>query len=185
MDCQQAHPGSDQRARFRHWVEPEIEVMLRVAHTLTGNKADAEDIVQDALIKAYAAVERFDGAHPRAWLLTILRRSHLNAVRKKVPLPVEQPEVFAPQSRQGSPEQLVMDSSMDGDLKRAFHTLKPAAQELVYLVDVHGLQYAEAAAVLDIPIGTVMSRLKRSRDKMRSQLSASPAFVQAVESMKS
>lgn len=60
---------------FRTYVEPEIEMLLRVAQTLTGSWADSEDLVQDTLIRAYRAIEGFDGAHPRAWLLTILRHT--------------------------------------------------------------------------------------------------------------
>lgn len=70
---------------FRTHVEPEIEVLLRVARTLTGSSADSEDLVQDTLIRAYRAIEGFDGAHPRAWLLTILRHTHLNSHRRQWP----------------------------------------------------------------------------------------------------
>lgn len=70
---------------FARYVEPEVEVLLRVARTLTGSWADAEDLVQDTLIWAYRGVGRFDGAHPRAWLLTILRNTNQNAHRRRRP----------------------------------------------------------------------------------------------------
>ena len=68
---------------FRLFVEPEIPVLLRVARSLTGGSADAEDLVQETLIKAYGALDNFDGANPRAWLLTILRNAAHNVWRKK------------------------------------------------------------------------------------------------------
>ena len=64
--------ATEREAAFRKYVVPEIDVMYRVAMSLTRNKADAEDLVQDSLIRAYKAVGRFDGRYPRAWLLTIM-----------------------------------------------------------------------------------------------------------------
>jgi len=71
---------------------PEISVLLRVATSLTGQPADAEDLVQDTLIRAYRAVDRFDGEHPRAWLLTILRNTHVNRARRRLPVPFREPD---------------------------------------------------------------------------------------------
>jgi RNA polymerase sigma factor (sigma-70 family) len=85
-------PTEPERARataFRVHIEPEIEVLLRVAGALTGNSAEAEDLVQETLIRAWRSGERFDGAHPRAWLLTILRNTHKNMHRRQRPDLVE------------------------------------------------------------------------------------------------
>ena len=85
-----AQRGEATRAEaFARWVEPEVEVLLRVAYTLTGSWSDADDVVQDTLVRAWGAVDRFDGRHPRAWLLTILRRTHLNSLRRSRPDLVE------------------------------------------------------------------------------------------------
>ena len=70
---------------FERYVLPEIEVLLRVANSLTRNHAEAEDLVQDTLLRAYRAIDGFDGRYPRAWLLTILRNTHINRNRRRRP----------------------------------------------------------------------------------------------------
>jgi RNA polymerase sigma factor (sigma-70 family) len=110
---------------FATWVEPEIEVLLRVAHSLTGSWADAEDVVQETLIRAYRAIDGFDGRHPRAWLLTILRRTHLNSLRRTRPLLVEDQTLerrrpaFGQAASVASAEDLVGDRLLDDDVEQA------------------------------------------------------------------
>lgn len=161
---------------FREQVEPEIEVMLRVAMGLTRNRPDAEDLVQEALLRAYRALDRFDGRHPRAWLLTIVRHTHLNMQRRKRPDPVgdwdlvrdSRPAFGA--SSQPSAEDAHLDGELSEQLSEALTELDPRFRAAVILVDVHDLSYAEAAAVMGVPVGTVMSRLSRGRDRLRRRL---------------
>ncbi len=161
---------------FRRHVEPEIDVLLRVGRTLTGSWADAEDLVQDTLIRAYRGIDRFDGAHPRAWLLTILRNTHINSHRRQRPVLLEEPgEIDQHRLAFGaaavpSPEDTVTDLILDDDLQRAVNSLDPRFRTVLLLIDVDQLSYAEVAEVLDIPVGTVMSRLSRARDRVRTQL---------------
>ena len=176
------NPGSPAAADvrdevFARWVVPEIPVLLRVATSLTGQPADAEDLVQDTLIRAYKAVDRFDGEHPRAWLLTILRNTHINRVRRRLPMlfrepdtEIERPAAFG--TEPPTPEELVVDTTFDAAVERALRSLPARFRGVVELVDVAGLSYAEAASVLRIPEGTVMSRLHRARNRMRTQLTA-------------
>lgn len=168
-------PVAQQRA-FKKHVEPEIEVLLRVALTLTGDKADAEDLVQETLIRAFRAVDRFDGRHPRAWLLTILRHTNLNLHRRRRPTLVED-VVTLPGSRPafeaGSPasaEDAVLRNMFGEDLESAVSSLDPRFRTALLLIDVDGLTYAEAAEVMGVPMGTVMSRLSRARDRVRTHL---------------
>jgi len=170
-----------QRA-FRTYVEPEIEVLLRVAQTLTGSWADSEDLVQDTLVRAYRAIGTFDGAHPRAWLLTILSRTHLNSHRRQRPdarsdlgdLEGQRP-AFGAMVVPG-PEETVTDRVLDEDVERALATLDPRFRTVLLLVDVDQLTYAEVAHLLGIPVGTVMSRLSRARSRVRTQLRTNPHF---------
>jgi RNA polymerase sigma-70 factor (ECF subfamily) len=163
---------------FRCYVEPEIEVLLRVAQTVTGSWSDAEDLVQETLIRAWRAVDRFDGAHPRAWLLTILRRAHLNMLRRQRPvladdvggLDGQRPAFGA--ALEPSPEERVLDEVLDAELDRAVTALDPEFRAVLLLVDVNRLTYAEAAEVLGVPVGTVTSRLSRARDRLRRELRA-------------
>lgn len=161
---------------FRTHVEPELVVLLRVARTLTGNPADAEDLVQETVIRAFRALERFDGTHPRAWLLTILRHTNMNMHRRQRPDLVE--DWAAVQGAKpafgavgvSSPEDTVMDQIMDEDLEKAVSSLDARFRTVLMLVDVDRLTYAEAADALGVPVGTIMSRLSRARNRVRLQL---------------
>ncbi len=173
------HHDVDARAAaraFREYVEPELEVLLRVACSLTGNTADAEDLTQETLIRAYTAVSRFDGRHRRAWLLTILRRTHLNMHRRQRPDTVAdwdalrntRPAFGA--KEHPSAEDEVVDQTLHHSLVQALADLDPRFRQTLWLVDIDGLSYADAAAVMGVPVGTVMSRLSRARDRVRRQL---------------
>jgi RNA polymerase sigma-70 factor (ECF subfamily) len=174
-------PAARQHA-FRTYVEPEIEVLLRVAQTLTGSWADAEDLVQDTLVRAYRAIGTFDGAHPRAWLLTILRHTHLNSRRRRRPdLMAEQSDLAGQRPAFGAvvapnPEAIVTDRVLDEDLEHALAALDPRFRTVLLLIDVDQLTYAEAADLLRLPLGTVMSRLSRARSRVRTQLRTNPHF---------
>jgi RNA polymerase sigma-70 factor (ECF subfamily) len=162
--------------RFAQYVLPEVEVMLRVANSLTRNRADAEDLVQDTMIRAFKAIERFDGRHPRAWLLTILRNTHINRNRRRRPELLREPDVrleraaAAPDDDTAMRPDRFVDLEFDTELERALGALSSQFGEVIELVDIDGLSYAEAAEVLHIPIGTVMSRLHRGRTKIREHL---------------
>ena len=169
----------DPRLRaFADVVEPEIEVLLRVGRSLTGSDTDAEDLVQETMIRAFGAIDRFDGRHPRAWLLTILRRTHLNMHRRQRPSTVGDWEVLhhARPAFGGAHAPSAEDRALAEDLDPALRTAMAALDErfraAVVLVDVHDLSYADAAAVLDVPVGTIMSRLSRARPRLRAALAA-------------
>ncbi|GAA3834330.1 RNA polymerase sigma factor [Streptomyces chiangmaiensis] len=165
------------RARaFTEHVLPEVAGLLRMAHTLTSQPADAEDLVQDTLLSAYRAIDRFDGRHPRAWLRTILRRTELNRRRRRRPqllndLDLELPQLTAAGGVE-SPEEVVIGACIHEAVGAALTTLSHNHQQVVRLVDIGGLTYAEAAHLLEVPEGTVMSRLYRARRRIRVQLAA-------------
>ncbi|HEX5496470.1 MAG TPA: RNA polymerase sigma factor [Mycobacteriales bacterium] len=173
-----AHGTLARDQAFRRFVEPEIEVLLRVARTLTGSWADAEDVVQDTLVRAWKAVDRFDGRNRRAWLLTILRRAHLNSLRRQRPdLIVEATDLDQRRPAFGavpphSAEDDVVDRMLSSAVESALAGLDSRYRTVLLLVDVDQLSYAEAAEVLGVPLGTVMSRLSRARDTMRRRLRA-------------
>ena len=169
------------RRAFAEVVEPEIEVMLRVARSITGGAADAEDLVQESLIRAFRAIDRFDGRHPRAWLLTIVRNTNANMHRRRRPIAIDDWELihssrpaFGSVESPGAEEVYVVEE-LDGALQDAVDALAPKFRSALVLVDIHDLSYAEAAAVLDVPVGTVMSRLSRARERVRKALG--PTFT--------
>ncbi|WP_219420391.1 RNA polymerase sigma factor, partial [Pseudonocardia nigra] len=139
----------------------------------TGQLADAEDLVQDTLIRAYRAVHRFDGAHPRAWLMTILRNTAANNHRRWQPALLDDPESPSrtPPEQPGRIRPRRSSWTASSMMQcRALHDLTARQRAVVALVDVDGLSYAEAATRLAIPEGTVMSRLHAARARMRRTL---------------
>jgi RNA polymerase sigma-70 factor, ECF subfamily len=171
-------PEAYRQQAFAEYVLPEVEVLLRVAFSLTAQPADAEDLVQDTLLRAYKAVDRFDGQHPRAWLLTIMRRASLNGHRRRRPRLLDDPDTdlerFAPHPNTAgaTPEELVIGEAFEDIVNTAFEALPPRDRRLMRLVHVDGLSYAETAKLVGIPEGTVMSRLHRARKRIRDELSA-------------
>lgn len=178
-------PSGTPDERFSTYVVPEIEVLYRVARSITGNPTDAEDLVQDTLLRSYRAIERFDGRHPRAWLLTIMRNAQINRVRRKRPELMRDPDLTmqttADTSADGQDieEQILVDT-FDERIESALAALTPKFRQVVELVDVNGLSYQEAAEALDVPVGTIMSRLHRARKRMRSDLEAAGIDVRTV-----
>jgi RNA polymerase sigma-70 factor, ECF subfamily len=164
--------------RFREQVLSELEVLYRVARRLTRTPTEAEDLVQDALLRAYRGFDGFDGRYPRAWLLTILRNTHYNRLRKRRPDLLDD-EVARRLPARGA------DGRQDGTSERALHhefdplvsdalaSLSANHRAVIALVDLDGLSYQEAADMLEVPVGTVMSRLHRARRKVRAHLERS------------
>jgi RNA polymerase sigma-70 factor (ECF subfamily) len=177
MDAAETDSEQDDRARaFREIVEPELPVLLRAARGLTRSSADAEDLVQETLIRAFKAILKFDGAHPRAWLLTILRNTNVNMNRRTRPslfsdgiLWEDATPAFG-DDRQSSAEETAIDRSMSAEIQEGFKDLDPRFRQVLYLVDIQGLNYGECAAALGLPVGTVMSRLSRARKRLREHL---------------
>lgn len=168
-------PSGTPDERFSTYVVPEIEVLYRVARSITGNPTDAEDLVQDTLLRSYRAIERFDGRHPRAWLLTIMRNAQINRVRRKRPQLMRDPDLTMQTTADTSADSVdieaqVMHDTFDERIETALAALAPKFREVVELVDVNGLSYQEAAEALDVPVGTIMSRLHRARKRVRSDL---------------
>ena len=161
------------KARFDYFVVPEIDVMFRVARSITGHAAEAEDLVQDALLRAYRSIDNFDGKHPRAWLLTIVRNTNINRNRRQRPALLDDPDAPEVERRAGlsvSTEDVYLDSTFDASVEASLAGLAPDALRVVELVDLAGLSYLEAAEVLGVPVGTVMSRLHRARRQIREDL---------------
>lgn len=158
---------------FNRLVLPEVDVMWRVAMSLTRNRADAEDLVQESLLRAYKAIDSFDGRYPRAWLLTILRNTERNRHRRRRPELLSDPDIAeerGPRTESDEVERRAEDSEFDTAVTAALAQLPENFRRVVELVDVDGLSYQEAADLLDVPLGTVMSRLHRARRRIRELL---------------
>lgn len=177
MEDPALHRAASRRAMFNRHVLPEVDVLLRVACSITDQRADAEDLVQDTLLRAWRSIDTFDGRHPRAWLLTVLRNAEINRHRRRRPELLDDPDrtferELTDNQVQTSAEDVVVDRMFDAAVEAALSGLPDNFRRVVLLVDVDGLTYAEAAQALGLPEGTVMSRLHRARSRIRDRLAA-------------
>lgn len=165
----------ERRELYARYVLPEIDVLLRVALSMTPQLSDAEDLVQDTLLRAWRSLGSFDGRYPRAWLLTIMRNAEVNRHRRRRPHLLDDPDTEADRHAADGPtgaaaEDVVVDRTFDDVVEAALNDLPEGFREVVLLIDVDGLTYAEAAEILHVPEGTVMSRLHRARARIRARL---------------
>jgi RNA polymerase sigma-70 factor (ECF subfamily) len=160
---------------------PHIHSMYNFGYRLTLDRDDAKDLVQDTYFKAYRFIESFQrGTNAKAWLFRILKNSFINDYRKKIKEPgkVDYQEVETyynsdEVNRQITPD-LRVDSLKDmiGDeISNALNSLDVDFRTVIILCDLEGFKYEEMAKILDIPIGTVRSRLHRARQLLKEKLS--------------
>lgn len=177
-----AVPGA--RDVYEALVTAHLDGLYSTARRLTRNIASAEDLVQETMLKAWRSFHTFQpGTNVRAWLYRILMNTYFDAQRKHSREPETVPAADvgdfylygrardgAALSESGNPEYLVLDQVMDAEMRAGLEALPVAFLAAVLLVDVDGFAYKEAAEVLGIPVGTVMSRLYRGRHALRRRL---------------
>ena len=179
---------ADEQEVFAAQVLDFLAPLYAAALRLTRNRADAEDLVQDTFVKALRFSGRFTpGTNLKAWLYTILHNTWRNrrrdASRDAVEVDSEQVEQAAAGAGGGepveTPERILMRSTLDADLQAALDELPEAFRQTVWLRDVEEFTYAEIAEMLNVPIGTVMSRISRGRRMLFEKLSAPAAPMTA------
>lgn len=157
---------------FEELMLPHLPTAYNLARWLVRNEHDAEDCVQEAYLKAFRAFDRFRGEDGRAWLLTIVR--HVCHDRLRRLRGFEAPESFD-EAIHSTPMEDVAADRLRGELgaaqlQTALDSLPAAAREIIVLHDLEGLAYRDIATVLAIPLGTVMSRLARARQRLQHQV---------------
>ena len=156
-----------------------LDSLYGTAMRLTRRPADAEDLVQDTYLKAFRASAQFErGTNLKAWLFTILHNTFRNMRRHdgRSPVDVDSERVDQAVDVAGldqTPEQLLSRETLDADLQAALDALPDAFRQAVWLRDVEEFSYAEIAAMIGAPIGTVMSRISRGRRLLYERLAAS------------
>lgn len=162
-------------SRFSHLVEPHLDVLHRLARRLTRTRADAEDLAQEALLRAFERRASLrDATRLRAWILALVRNLHLNRVRDHKPhllvLAGHDPEEVAQDRLQGDLERDILDRHLPDELLLALRDLPEEQSTAIWLREVEGLSYEELAVAMECPIGTVRSRLARARKGLLERL---------------
>jgi RNA polymerase sigma-70 factor, ECF subfamily len=179
METRQEDPAL--KERFERDAVPLLSGMYSSALRMTRNPSDAEDLIQETFLRAYRGFAGFqEGTNLKAWLYRILTNTFINSYRKKQREPKTVPDEnvedwylydrLAAQSSEASAEATVLEAIPDEDVKAALDALPEAFRMAVLLADVEGFSYKEIAEILDIPIGTVMSRLHRGRRALEKAL---------------
>ncbi|MCA1802831.1 MAG: sigma-70 family RNA polymerase sigma factor [Rhodothermaceae bacterium] len=165
---------------FEDEMLPHLDAIYNFALRLTTDPNDAEDLVQDTIVKAFRFFNSYEkGTNAKAWLFRILKNSYINNYRKKSKQPhqVDYDEIStfyetirSEQSNTTDMEDIMYGQLLDDDVTRALERIPEDFRTVVLLCDVEGFTYEEIANMLDVPIGTIRSRLHRGRNLLRAQL---------------
>jgi RNA polymerase sigma-70 factor (ECF subfamily) len=158
----------DRLARFEQTVVPHLDAAYNLSRWLTRNDTDAQDVVQEAYLRALKFFGSYHGGDSRAWLLTIVRNTcytWLQQNRARELTTEFDEEVHSTES--SNPETLLIEGANKQLLKQALEELPVSFREVVILRELEGLSYKEIADIADVPVGTVMSRLARARKRLQ------------------
>ncbi|CAN5284606.1 sigma-70 family RNA polymerase sigma factor [soil metagenome] len=177
----QHYTEKEKREIFDEEFLPQINSMYNFGYRLTLDRDDAKDLVQDTYFKAFRFIESFQkGTNAKAWLFRILKNSFINDYRKKVKEPnkVDYQEVEQYYNSEDVDRQITPDLRVDAlkdmigdEISNALNALDVDFRTVIILCDLEGFKYEEMAKILDIPIGTVRSRLHRARQLLKEKLS--------------
>jgi RNA polymerase sigma-70 factor (ECF subfamily) len=163
----------DKQARFEETIMPHLDAAYNLARWLTRNEHDAQDVVQDAFLRAFKFFEGFRGGNSRSWLLSIVRNttySWLQKNRKQELATVFDEKIHDIEDTASNPEMLLLKNADHQEIMRAVEQLPVEFREVIVLRELEGMSYKEIAELSDVPIGTVMSRLARARKQLQQSL---------------
>ncbi len=158
---------------FEQAVLPHLDAAYNLARWLTRNKQDAEDVVQEACLRAFRFFPGFRGGDARAWLMKVVRNTCYTWLHANRPLrdATEFDEnLFSPDSRALNPEEVVIQNDSGTLVRKALEKLPPNYREVLILRELEGMSYREIADITGMPAGTVMSSLSRARCRLRQVL---------------
>jgi len=163
--------NAEDRARFEQMVLPHLDAAFNLAVWILSSRTDAEDVTQDAMLRAFRFFEGFYGGDVRAWLLQIVRNTCYTWLEKnrRMKMTDQFDEELHMQSS-ATPESITIAGDDRERLMRALETIPARFREVIVLRELEGCSYKEIAAITSIPIGTVMSSLSRARRQLHSAL---------------
>jgi RNA polymerase sigma-70 factor (ECF subfamily) len=189
-------PPPVDRRDFERQALPFLDSLYNTAYRLARNSEDAEDLVQETYLKAYRSFDQFTpGTNLKAWMFKILKNAFINEYRRRQTVPPESDFAEIEENLEShlrpeaagqikNPEQEALEGALDEDVQRALDELPPDYRMAVVLADLEGFSYKEIADILEIPVGTVMSRLYRGRKLLEEVLlryARSHNYLQAGE----
>jgi RNA polymerase sigma-70 factor (ECF subfamily) len=163
-------------SQFEQLVLPHLDAAYNLARWLTRQKQDADDVVQEAYLRAFRFFPTFRGGDARAWLMTIVRNTCYNwlqANRRLADATEFDEELFTDDSQVPNPEEIALQNATGALVRRAIDKLPAHFREVLILRELEGLSYREIADITGMPAGTVMSSLARARRRLREILSSS------------
>ena len=166
----------EERHQFEEIFLPHLDAAYNLARWIVHNDQDAQDIVQEAFIRAFKGFQGFRGGNGRAWLLTIVRNTAYTWMNKRMPDQKLVPYVEERHANIISIDQSTNESVLEKrrqDLSDALERLPSEFREVIILYEIEGLSYKELALSLGVPVGTVMSRLSRARRRLQQEFSQS------------
>jgi RNA polymerase sigma-70 factor (ECF subfamily) len=178
-------PQHDGLHAFEQAVLPHLDAAYNLARWMMRNEQDAQDVAQEAYLRAFRFFPGFHGGNGRAWLLRIVRNTCYTWLHVNRPLrdAAEFDENSStPDSRAPNPEEIVRRNDRDNLVRKALEMLAPNSREVLILRELEGMSYKEIAEVTGMPLGTVMSTLSRARDRIRQSLTTLRSEVVAAVS---
>jgi len=163
----------DKQARFEETIMPHLDAAFNLARWLTRNEHDAQDVVQDAFLRAFKFFEGFHGGNSRSWLLSIVRNTTytwLQKNRRPELATVFDEEKHDVEDTASNPEVLLLKNADRQEIMKAVEELPVEFREAMILRELEGMSYREIADMTDVPVGTVMSRLARARKRLQQSL---------------
>jgi RNA polymerase sigma-70 factor, ECF subfamily len=171
--------AGDRRALFESLARSTHKQAFALAYRLTGNASEAEDLVQESMIRAFRFFHRYDDALPfSSWLYRIMSNTHIDMVRRRGRLRTtsldqggsDRTSTWEIADRNSSPDRLMLDDALEEPMQAGLLSMTPEFRTAVLLADVEGMAYEEIAEIMGTSIGTVRSRIHRGRKQLRNYL---------------